>query len=219
MYFSRSDINSITRIRRLNLINSVTGVKPANLIGTISKSRSTNLAIISSVVHLSSNPPLLGFMLRPDNNVPRHTFENIKETGCFTINNVTNAFVENGHYTSAKFAKEISEFKACSLTEEYLFDFKAPFVKESNLKIGMKYLENIEIKSSNTIMIVGEIEHIEIDEIALSDNGYIDLEKLDTVGISGLSSYYNLSKIIDLPYARVEDIPLFSNNESIDITE
>jgi flavin reductase (DIM6/NTAB) family NADH-FMN oxidoreductase RutF len=205
MYFSRSDINSITRIRRLNLINSVTGIKPANLIGTISNSSSTNLAIISSVVHLSSNPPLLGFMLRPDNNVPRHTFENIKETGYFTINNITNAFVENGHYTSAKFAKEISEFDSCSLTEEYLF--------------SMKYLENIEIKSSNTIMIVGEIEHIEIDEIALSDNGYIDLEKLDAVGISGLSSYYNLSKIIDLPYARVEDIPLFSNNESIDITE
>ena len=64
MYFSNEDIKNLPRIKRLNLINSITGVKPANLIGTRSNVNS-NLAIISSIVHLSTNPPLLSFMLRP----------------------------------------------------------------------------------------------------------------------------------------------------------
>jgi len=205
MQFSQEDIESLNKIKRLNLINSVTGIKPANLVGTFSQ-KNSNLAIISSVVHLSSNPPLLSFMLRPDHKVPRHTFENIKETGVFTINNITNDFIDNAHYTSAKFDREISEFEQCNLTEEYLFNFKAPFVKESNLKLGMKYIESVFIKSSDTVMVIGQIEHIEVSGIALEENGCINLETLGSVGISGLNSYYDLSKVKDIPYARVKNI-------------
>jgi len=205
MQFSQEDIESLNKIKRLNLINSVTGIKPANLVGTFSQ-KNSNLAIISSVVHLSSNPPLLSFMLRPDHKVPRHTFENIKETGVFTINNITNDFIDNAHYTSAKFDREISEFEQCNLTEEYLFNFKAPFVKESNLKLGMKYIESVFIKSSDTVMVIGQIEHIEVSDIALEENGCINLETLGSVGISGLNSYYDLSKVKDIPYARLKNI-------------
>ena len=206
MQFSQEDIESLNKIKRLNLINSVTGIKPANLVGTFSQ-KNSNLAIISSVVHLSSNPPLLSFMLRPDHKVPRHTFENIKETGVFTINNITNDFIDNAHYTSAKFDREISEFEQCNLTEEYLFSFKAPFVKESNLKLGMKYIESVFIKSSDTVMVIGQIEHIDVSDIALEETGCINLERLASVGVSGLNTYYDLSKVKDIPYARVENVP------------
>ena len=96
MHFSNEDIQNLPRIKRLNLINSVTGVKPANLIGTRCK-ENTNLAIISSVVHLSTNPPLLSFMLRPDHKVRRHTYENIKAEGFFTINSISDSFVEKAN--------------------------------------------------------------------------------------------------------------------------
>ena len=55
----------------------------------------------------------------------------------------------NAHYTSAKFDKEESEFEECHLTEEYLDGFTAPFVKESRLKIGMKFEESIPIEINN----------------------------------------------------------------------
>jgi flavin reductase (DIM6/NTAB) family NADH-FMN oxidoreductase RutF len=208
MYFSNEDIKNLPRTKRLNLINSVTGVKPANLIGTRSKENS-NLAIISSIVHMSTNPPLLSFMLRPDHKVRRHTYENIKSEGFFTINSITDSFIEQAHYTSAKFDREVSEFKECNLTEEYLSDFTSPFVKESSLKLGMSYLESVFIKSSNTVMVVGKIEHIYISEHAINKDGLVDLEVLKTVGISGLNSYYKLKKLADFPYARVEDVPDF----------
>ena len=88
MILSRNDINNLDKISRLNLINSITGYKPANLIGTKSLSGDTNLAIFSSMVHLGSNPPLLGFFLRPTEIVPIHTYLNIKEYKYYTINSV-----------------------------------------------------------------------------------------------------------------------------------
>ena len=62
--FDLSTIESLPKVPRLNLINSVTGYKSANLIGTCSSEGYLNLAIFSSITHLESNPPFLGFMVR-----------------------------------------------------------------------------------------------------------------------------------------------------------
>ena len=64
--FSKKEILDSDKEYRINLINSITGIKPANLISTISKSGIPNVAIFSSVIHLGSNPPLIGFILRPE---------------------------------------------------------------------------------------------------------------------------------------------------------
>ena len=79
-YFNSNDLDGLSKIYRLNLINSITGYKSANLIGTQSLNGKTNLAIFSSVIHLGSNPALIGFVLRPTT-VPRHTYSNLKATG------------------------------------------------------------------------------------------------------------------------------------------
>jgi flavin reductase (DIM6/NTAB) family NADH-FMN oxidoreductase RutF len=210
MHLTKTAIQNTERIRRLNIINSISGIKPANLIGTSSDSGQSNLSIFSSVVHLGSDPALLGFMLRPQAEVPGHTFANILENGFYTINHIHENFVEQAHYTSAKFAKEESEFTKCGFTEEYLFAFKAPFVKESMLKIGLKFLESIPIKANDTQLIIGEIEHLLVPDEVVDDEGFIDLSRIGSAGISGLNSYYKLEKIAQFPYARASELPDFS---------
>ena len=78
-FFSEEDILQMPKVKRLNIINSITGIKPANLISTIDERNRHNLAIFSSVVHLGSNPALIGFILRPQEKIRRHTYENILE--------------------------------------------------------------------------------------------------------------------------------------------
>ncbi len=209
MHFSKADIIDLSRVKRLNMINSVSGIKPGNLIGTQSNDGNTNLAIFSSIVHLGSNPGYLGFVMRPDEEVRRHTFENIKANKCFTVNHIHPDFVERAHYTSAKFEAEISEFDICKLTEEYLYDFPAPFVKESVLKMALRHVESIPIKSTNTTMIVGEIQHLIVPDHSMNEKGYIDLSQTNAIGISGLNCYYTVEKIHEFPYARVNEIPDF----------
>jgi flavin reductase (DIM6/NTAB) family NADH-FMN oxidoreductase RutF len=207
MKISRKDIEEMDRIPRLNLVNSLSGYKSANLIGTRSASHISNLAIISSVLHLSSSPALIGFMQRPTT-VPRHTYANIRETGCFTLNQVHLGFIDKAHYTSAKFDHQESEFDKCMLTEEYLDDFRAPFVKESLLKMAMIYVEEYAIKSSNTIMLVGAIQSVYLPEDTLMEDGHVDLNQMDTVCISGLNHYHHVIQTATFSYARPGNFPV-----------
>ena len=77
MKFTSNDIKNLDKVYRLNLINSITGIKPANLIATRSKDGVDNVAIFSSVVHLGSNPAMIGFVMRPQSNINSDTYQNI----------------------------------------------------------------------------------------------------------------------------------------------
>ena len=198
-------IEDMDRIERLNLINSITGISPANLVGTISNDSIENLSIFSSVIHIGSNPPLIGFILRPTKNSRRDTYENIIETNKFTINHINADMIERSHYTSAKFKKNESEFQKCKLTAEYLNNFQAPYVKESYVKIGLN-LEDIQlIKSNGCRLIIGRVENIYAPDSAIHKNGNIQLELLNSIGVSGLNTYYSLNKIAEYSYPRVND--------------
>lgn len=208
-HFTKKEFNELDKIKRANLINSVSGYKSANLIGTISALKKTNLAIFSSVVHLGANPPLVGFIQRPIGEVERHTYENIKETGSYTINHIHKSFAEKAHYTSAKFDRNMSEFAACILNEEYIEDFAAPFVKESKIKIGLEFVEEIPIKINGTILMIGEIKHLIFPENAWLENGNIDLNSVQDICISSLDMYHEVKQIAQFPFARPNELPDF----------
>ena len=210
-FFSEEDILQMPKVKRLNIINSITGIKPANLISTIDERNRHNLAIFSSVVHLGSNPALIGFVLRPQEKIRRHTYENILENGYYTINHLPNHKTLEGHYTSAKFDKETSEYDVCHFTPEFQHEFPVPYVKESFLKMGLKHVESIPIKYNGTVMIVGKILQVYVAKSSLSEEGYINLEKAKSVGISGLNTYYDLKKIDSYPYARPHELPQFKS--------
>ena len=206
LYFNvlfKKDIINASRINRLNLINSITGIKPANLIGTISKDGHTNLAIFSSVIHLGSNPALIGFITRPDKKVREiHLIIFLKQIIIQLIIYIKD-FIEQSHKTSGKYKKNVSEFNMCNLTEDYLSEFPAPFLKESKIKMGLKLQNIIDIPDNQTKLIIGLIEHIFIDDIALENNGDINLQIINDIGIGGLNNYYKLEKIAHFPYFRV----------------
>lgn len=198
--FSQEQIDELDRIKRINLINSVTGVKPANLIGTTDGSGHTNLAIFSSVIHLGSNPPLLGCISRPVNENTGHTIQNIMEIGYYTINAVDRFTYKQAHLTSGKYSENQSEFDIIKLTPQYHADFSAPFVGESNLQIGLKLVSIKDIEINNTKLIIGQVQIIRCAEAGLTEELNIDLEKLHLTGIGGNSSYYSLNKLDTLAY-------------------
>jgi flavin reductase (DIM6/NTAB) family NADH-FMN oxidoreductase RutF len=201
MKITNKNILTFEKLFRTNFVNSLSGFKSANLIGTISLDGQTNLAIFNSVIHVGANPSALGFLMRPVS-VERHTYNNIKQTGHFTINHINKEIFKQAHQTSASYEKDISEFDACGLTPEYTETIKAPYVKESKIKIGLKFLEEQEIKSNGTIFIVGEIVEIILPDNVTAKDGFIDIEKAGTIAISGLDSYHETKKISRLSYAK-----------------
>ena len=211
MHFTQHDLQNLPELKRLNMINALPGIKPVNLIGTISGAMEPNLTIISSLVHISSDPPLLGFFSRPSGEVRRHTYENITDTGVFTINQVHQDITTRAHYTSAKFDKGVSEFEQCGLTREHVQDFAAPFVRESRVKAGLHLKDTVAIALSGTVLMIGEIVHLFLPDDALKANYGLDLERLQAAGVSGLYDYYSLAPLKELPYARISQLPDFNN--------
>ena len=207
MNLTKKNIENAQKTFRLNLINSITGIKPANLIGSVSKSGQENLAIFSSVIHLGSNPAYLGFMMRPVGSVPRHTYDNIIENEVYTINSIPTHLIEKAHYTSGKFSYEESEFERCHIQSEYIKGFKPPFVKESPIKLGMKLQDRVPIELNGCTMIIGSIEYLIIPDELVADNGYVNLDKGNVTGISGLNTYYDLKKMDQFPFVRDNKVP------------
>ena len=187
-HFSIDDINQMPSRYRAHFINSCTGFKSANLIGTISPDGITNVAIFSSVTHLGSNPPLLGFILRPTS-VERNTYGNIKSNSFFTVNHINQNFIKEAHQTSAKYDGQTSEFKQTALNEEYLDNFSAPYVKESRIKLGCEYVNEYFLKENNCHFIIGAIKNIYIDQEIQAEDGWLNLEQAQTVSIDGLDGY------------------------------
>lgn len=185
---------------RAQFINSVSGFRSVALIGTTDHQGQTNLAIFSSVVHLGSNPPLLGFILRPDV-VERHTLANIIDTGFYTINHVNKAMYKQAHQTSARYPKNVSEFDAAQLTPMFKNDFVAPFVKESHIQLGMEFKERVHITINQTSMIIGEIKTVSYPANCIAPDGFLDIEKAGTITSSGLDSYHITQLLQRLEYA------------------
>ncbi|MBT8318112.1 MAG: flavin oxidoreductase [Lutibacter sp.] len=197
-HLNLQDINNLNHLYKINLVNSIAGYKSVNLIATKSVSEKTNVAIFSSVIHLGSSPPLLGFMLRPAT-VPRNTYENIIETGYYTINHIHDQILEDAHHTSAKYNREISEFEVTKLETEYKDNFYVPFVKDCPIQLAMQFVEEYTIKANNTKLIVGEIKGVYIKDGLLQDDGFVDLSKGKVATINGLDGYAipNLKKRLD----------------------
>lgn len=197
-HLNLQNINNLNHLYRINLVNSIAGYKSANLIATKSISEKTNVAIFSSVIHLGSSPPLLGFILRPAT-VPRNTYENIIETGYYTINHIHDQILDDAHHTSAKYNREISEFEVTKLETEYKDNFYVPFVKDCPIQLAMKFVEEYTIKANNTKLIVGEIKGLYIKDGLLQDDGFVDLSKGKVATINGLDGYAipNLKERLD----------------------
>ena len=203
-YFSKAEIAELNNRYRNNLINSISGYKSANLIGTISKTGTTNLAVFNSIVHLGSNPALLGFILRPTT-VPRHSFSNMKENGVFTVNHIAKNQIEAAHHTSAKYPEEISEFDQTELNPVYKNDFAAPFVEGAPVQIACRYVNDYLIEENDTRLVVGAIEGVYINDQMILDDGWVQLDLGEVVTINGLDGYALPQLIERFPYARPKE--------------
>lgn len=204
--FTNTDLQQMPRIPRLTLINSIAGFKSGHLVGTASPTGLTNLAIFSSAVHIGSDPALVGIITRPvvpDGKTSRHTYHNIKATGRFTLNHIHAGLIDQAHQTSASYPDDVSEFEAVGLRPEYRCFEDVPYVLESRIKMGLEYVEEYFIQANQTIFIIGRVVELILPDDCLDAEGNLDLNRAESVALSGLDTYHRAEMLKRLPYARV----------------
>jgi len=201
MRIDKSEIEQLEQRYRTAFINSLAGFRQAVLIGTRSVDEKNNLAIFNSLIHLGANPALFGLMSRPDS-VQRDTLQNILETKEYTLNFVQAAHYKKAHQTSARYDKGVSEFEKVGFTPVYQSGFRAPFVGEAVVKIAMKFEESIPITLNGTILIIGSIMQVDINDGIVGDDGFVDLSASEVLISQGLDAYFSSTEIGRLPYAK-----------------
>ena len=200
--FTPAEWQTWERFYRANFINSLTGFKSASLIGTINADGVPNLGMFSSLVHIGSDPALIGYINRPVAAAP-HTLANIKANGWYTVNHVHSDFVDKAHQTSAKYPDEVNEFTEVGLTAEYVEGVNVPFVKESRIKYLLSLKEIIPIELNATFLVIGQLEQVLIDPVLQPGiDGFLHLDQAGTICSNGLDAYYKTELIDRYAYAK-----------------
>jgi len=73
---------------------------------------------------------------------------------------------------------------------------------ESSIKIGLKLVEEHKITANDTIIVIGKVLELFLSKDIMEEDGFLDLEKAETICISGLDVYHKTPKINRLPYAK-----------------
>lgn len=194
--FSQMDIGSIYRL----LIGSVVP-RPIAWVSTISSSGQSNLAPFSFFNAISSNPPCLVFSpTYKTGGREKDTLANIRETGEFVVNSVSEWVVEPMHQSSAEYDSDVDEMAHLNLTPIKSEKVRPFRVKESPIQFEC-VLEKIvpvgETQLGATSLVIGRIVMMHVWNEAIS-GGKILLEKIKPIARLGGRTYGHIGDLFEL---------------------
>ena len=132
------------------------------LISTVDKEGRANAAPFSFVTPVSIDPPLVLFSAAP----ARHTLANVRETGDFVLNLVSEGILDRMWVCSKAFPRGVSEIEKAGLNERKSKKVKSPSVEEC---VGwIECTLEFEKEAGDHILVVGRVVHAECkDEFML----------------------------------------------------
>ena len=90
--------------------------------------------------------------------------------------------------------------------------FETPFVEESFVSIGLNFKNKYLIAENDVTMVIGEVQHIVIkNRDYINENGEVDIEKSNSVGVAGINSYYKCANFMKNEYIRSGDTVMLEN--------
>ena len=146
-----------------------------------------NLAPFSFFNMVGSSPPIvaIGVGDEPPGS-PKHTAQNIAESGQFVVNLVTEELAESMNVTAADLPSNHSELTAAGLHEAASLRIKVPRVAEAKAALECK-LHSLQRIGRNSV-IIGEILAIHIADELIDE--HLHVHSYAPVGRMGSPSYY-----------------------------
>ncbi|RXK42549.1 hypothetical protein M231_00103 [Tremella mesenterica] len=157
---------------------------------------------------VANDPPaiVISVAMNPGGKGLKDTAVNIKETGEFTLNIISEPFLEAANYTSIDAPRDIDEWKLSGLTQHKSDLVKPPYVGESAVSLECTLLHSHELSGkggnlTHTIMI-GKIERIHVKETVLNDDKeqpVVIPEKLKPVSRLGGITFGRAVQFMEVP--------------------
>jgi flavin reductase (DIM6/NTAB) family NADH-FMN oxidoreductase RutF len=162
--------------------------RPIAFVSTIDASGVRNLAPFSYFTGCSTNPPVVCFCaaVRTGPRPHKDTLENIRATGEFVVNIVSEEFAEQMNACSAEVPPEIDEFELSGLTPLASDLVRPPRVAESkiHLECRLRQIVVVSEKPGGGSLVLGDVLRFHVLE-SLLDGYKIDPDQLNSIGRMG----------------------------------
>jgi flavin reductase (DIM6/NTAB) family NADH-FMN oxidoreductase RutF len=183
------------------LIGSVVP-RPIGWISSIDLEGRSNLAPFSFFNAVCGNPPHVLFspMIRSTDQEAKDTLNNVRATGEFVVNIVTEDLAEAMNLSSTELPAVVDEFSVAQLISAPSVIVKPPRVASSPIHFECKVAHIIDIgdQPGSGSVVIGRVVHIHVDESVLFDGDKIDLEKLKPIGRLAGNDYCRVTDIFQM---------------------
>jgi flavin reductase (DIM6/NTAB) family NADH-FMN oxidoreductase RutF len=171
--------------------------RPIGWASTISSSGVANLAPFSFFTVVCVAPPMISLTIarNPDGS-EKHTLKNVRDTGEFCFNVVTEPVWKEMVDSANAFPEGDSEFAETGLTPIPGVKVKTPRVKEVPIHFECKLERVIELGPNRHPLVIGEVVYIHVDPACMTGN-YIDMKKLNPIGRLNGFFYASLGEIFE----------------------
>jgi flavin reductase (DIM6/NTAB) family NADH-FMN oxidoreductase RutF len=182
------DVAALTRREITQLINGLVAPRPIAWVSTLSGDGRRNLAPFSFFNAFSTSPPTLAFGPGSRNGVGKDSLRNIRETGEFVVNVVTEKLSARVNATSAEFPASVDEWEIAGVTPSESEDVRPPRVAQSPASFECRTVVIVDLgtaeEPTNSI-VIGRVVRIHVDDNALDGGLVPDPQALQLVGRMG----------------------------------
>ncbi len=174
------------------LLIGLVAPRPIALITSMDENGRLNAAPFSAYNYLCTDPPIVavGVTNRPsDKFVPKDTARNIRRTGEFVVNVVTEDIAQKMNICATDFPAEINEVEMAGFTTAPSHSVKVPRIAEAHAALECREHTTMEIGRSRIIL--GRVVAIYVEDRYVDPAGpYIKAEELHAIGrMNGLGNY------------------------------
>jgi len=173
-----------------NLLIGLVAPRPIALITSMDENGGLNAAPFSAYNYLCTDPPIVGIGVanRPEHQ-PKDTAHNIRRTGEFVINVVTEDIAPQMNICATDFPAEVSELEMANLETAPSAVVKVPRIASAHAALECREHTTLEIGRSRIVL--GRVVSIYVEDQYVDPGGpYIRAEQLHAIGrMNGLGSY------------------------------
>ena len=176
--------------------------RPIGWISTVDADGRPNLAPFSFFSVVCASPPTVVFcpMIRGVDGKAKDTLNNVRATGEFVVNIVSEELAEAMNLSSVESPPEVNEFEFARVTAAPSVMVRPPRVRESRVHFECRVRQIVEISSApgGGSLVIGEVLHIHVDEGVLVGGDKINLTALKPVGRLAGGSYVRVTDMFEL---------------------
>jgi flavin reductase (DIM6/NTAB) family NADH-FMN oxidoreductase RutF len=173
--------------------------RPIGWISSLDPAGCVNLAPFSFFNAICANPPHVLFcpMIRSIDRAEKDTLRNVRQTGEFVVNIVTEELATRMNMTSAEVPAEVDEFFLANLEKMPSVAVKPPRVAESPVHFECRLAQILDFgdQPGAGSVVIGQVVHLHVNERVLVGEDKIDLAQLKPIG-----------RLAGMAYTRVNDI-------------